>query len=463
MRKLIGNKQFYLMVLAVAVPIMIQNGITNFVGLLDNVMVGQIGTEQMSGVAITNQLMFVFNICIFGGVSGAGIFAAQFFGSGDHEGARNAFRIKIVICLFFLFVGLLLFAFYGEPLIQLYLSDNSDPAQSAATLYYARRYMLWMMLGMFPFVLEQAYSSTLRENEETVLPMKAGIVAVLVNLVLNYLLIFGKFGFPKLGVEGAAIATVISRFIECTIIIVWTHRHSKKHRFITGAYRNFRVPKDLVLRVIKKGAPLTINEILWATAQATLMKCYAVRGLSVIAGMNISSTISNVFNIVFIAMGSAVAIIVGQLLGANKMDEARDTAGKLIAFSVACCVVIGCIMAAFSPLFPKAYNTTDEVRSLATAFIIVSAICMPLYAFMHATYFTLRSGGKTVITFLFDSGFAWVISIPLAYILSRYTAIPIILLYFICQFVEIIKCVIGYILLRKGVWLHNIIIETKIE
>ncbi|MBQ8231780.1 MAG: MATE family efflux transporter [Lachnospiraceae bacterium] len=449
------------MVLSVAVPIMIQNGITNFVGLLDNIMVGRIGTEQMSGIAIVNQLMMVFNISIFGAISGAGIFGAQFFGCDDHKGVRDTFRFKLYACLLIVILGLLIFIFAGEPLILLYLHGEGMDEQLNAALGYGKEYLAVMLVGLFPFALEQVYTSTLRECGETMVPMKAGIAAVLVNLVFNYLLIFGKFGFPELGVAGAAIATVISRFVQTAIVIIWTHKHADRMKFITGAYASPVIPLGLVGNILKKGTPLIVNEILWAAGMAYMMQCYSVRGLSAIAALNISSTISNLFNTVFIAMGSAIAIIVGQLLGAGKMDEAKDTDTKLIAFSVACCVAIGGILALTAPLFPMMYNTSEEVKGLATAFIRIVACCMPMAAFMHASYFTLRSGGKTIVTFLFDSVFLWCASIPLAYVLSRYTTLHVIPLYLACQLIDIIKCVIGFILVKKGVWIQNIVQEKQ--
>lgn len=457
LKKYIGDKQFYRHVLGVAIPIMIQNGITNFVSLLDNIMIGQVGTEQMSGVAIANQLMFVFNICIFGSIAGAGIFSAQYFGCGDHKGVQNAFRLKIIICIIMTLLGVAILGIWGTGLIGLFLHEGTGQESIEATLLYGKQYLSILMISMLPFAIEQAYSSTLRETGETVLPMKAGIVAVLVNLCLNYLLIFGKFGFPQLGVEGAAIATVIARFVEMSIIISWTHIHKAKNQFIAGVYRNIKIPGYLVSRVISKGAPLTLNEILWASGQAVLIQCYSVRGLSTVAALNISSTLTNIFNIVFIATGSTISIIIGQLLGAGKMKEAKDTSGKLIFFTESCCIILGIVLGLFSLFFPDMYNTSGEVKALASSFIIVSAIGLPIHAFMNSCYFMLRSGGQVWVTFLFDSVFLWVASIPLAFLLSNYTAVPIVIVFFLCQMVDIIKCVIGIVLIRKEVWLKNII------
>lgn len=456
-KKLFGDKTFYKMVLAVAVPIMIQNGITNFVGLLDNIMVGRIGTEQMSGIAIVNQLLMVFNLSIFGAISGAGIFGAQFFGCKDHKGVRHTFRFKLYICLAIVVVGILIFCCFGENLIRMYLHGEGNEQALEAALYYGQQYLWMMLIGLLPFGVEQIYTSTLRECGETMVPMKAGIAAVLVNLVLNYLLIFGKFGFPELGVVGAAIATVISRYVQATIVVIWTHKHTREMPFIVGAYKELTIPSHLAGNIIAKGTPLMINEILWSAGMATLMQCYSVRGLDTVAALNISSTITNLFNVVFIALGSAISIIVGQLLGAGKMQEAKDTDTKLIAFSVFSCVGIGLVLILLAPLFPMLYNTSDNVKELATWFLRIAAGCMPLAAFTHASYFTLRSGGKTVITFLFDSVFLWCVSTPLAFVLSRYTDMPIVPLYLTCQLIEILKCILGFVLVKKGVWLQNIV------
>lgn len=456
-RKFIGDKHFYKMVLAIAVPIMIQNGITNFVGLLDNIMIGRIGTEQMSGAAIVNQLLFVYNLCIFGGVSGAGIFTAQYYGNGDHEGIRNTFRFKFWLVILLTGITILLFLSAGPALITMYLSGDGTAEEAAATLLYGRQYMLIMLLSLPAFMISQCYSGTLRECGETVLPMKAGVASVLVNLVFNYLLIYGKLGFPVLGVQGAAIATVLSRYVEVAIIVFWTHGHKEKNPFALGLYRTLKVPVSLVKKIIIKGMPLLINETLWGAAMAMLVQCYSVRGLNVVAGLNISNTINNVFNIVFIALGDSVAIVVGQLLGANKMKEARDTDTKMIAFSVMCCTGIALIMLCFAPLFPNLYNTNEGAKELAKQFIMVNAIFMPQNAFLHAAYFTLRSGGKTIITFFFDSVFVWCVSVVIAFTLSRFTSLPVITIYIFVQIGDWIKCIVGFILVKKGVWLQNIV------
>ncbi|MBO4484595.1 MAG: MATE family efflux transporter [Lachnospiraceae bacterium] len=460
MSKLIGDRKFYKKALTVAVPIMIQNGITNFVSLLDNLMIGRVGTEPMSGVAIVNQLLFVIYLGIFGALAGPGIYGAQFYGKGDHEGVRNTFRYKIYITGFVVLLGIAVLFRFGDPLMKLYLHEEGGTLQSVdAVLRYGREYMAVMLIGLIPFGIEEVYAGTLRECGETRVPMVAGLTAVFVNLCLNYILIFGKFGAPELGVTGAAVATVISRVVQAAIVILWTHRNTVRMKFAEGLYKTMLIPKRLFGKITVKGLPLMVNELLWSAGMAFLNQCYSQRGLDAVAGLNISSTVTNLFNVVFIAMGSAIAIMVGQLLGAGKLEEARDTDTKLITFSVMSCLVLGGLLYLLAPFFPELYKTEESVKTLAKGFMQVGAVCMPIYAFMHATYFTLRTGGKTLVTFCFDSVFLMVVSIPFAYVLSKYTDIPVLMLYLAVQATDLIKCIIGFILVKKGVWLQNLVRE----
>ncbi len=452
-----GDRAFYGRLLAVAVPIMIQNGITNFVSMLDNIMVGQVGTEQMSGVAIVNQLLFVYNLCIFGGLSGAGIFTAQYYGKGDVEGIRHTFRYKLWLAGLLTIGALALFAVKGTSLINLYLSGSSDGGNMAAALASGRSYMLVMLAGLPAFMLVQTYASTLRECGETMVPMTAGIAAMTVNLVFNYLLIYGHFGFPMLGVVGAGIATALSRYVELLIVIIWTHRHSIRMPFVKGLYRTMKVPARLIRPFIIKGAPLLFNETLWSGGMAMLSQCYSVRGLNVVAGMNIANTVNNVFNVVFITLGSAIGILMGQMLGAGKVEEAREANRKMIAFAVFVCFGIAALMIPVAFEFPKLYNTTDHARRIATLIILAQAAFMPQNSFLNAAYFTIRSGGKTIITFFFDSVYIWIAGVPAAFILTRFTDLDIVLIFVIVQLADLVKCVIGYILLKKGIWLNTIV------
>ena len=458
-KRMIGDRDFYRRLFAVMAPVLVQNVITNFVSLLDNVMVGQVGTEPMSGVAIVNQLIFIFNLCVFGGLAGAGIFTAQFYGKGDSKGVRDTFRIKLFVAAGSLAVFLLLFLTQGETLISLFLHEGEENLDLAATLNYGLDYLHVMLIQTLPFALTQVYSSTLRETGETMLPMRAGVAAVFVNLIFNYIFIFGVEGLhiPAMGVVGAAVATVIARFAECLIVMLWTHRHRDRNPYIVGAYRSLRVPGQLVKQVTVMGLPLLANEVLWSAGMAVLNQCYSVRGLEVVSAFNISSTISNLFFCASMAMGTTVSIMVGQLLGAGELERAVDEDRKLIVFSAALSVAVGGVMAALAPLIPQVYNTTDIVKALAARLLLVSAVMMPLNAFINVSYFTLRSGGKTVITFVFDCVFLWALNIPLAFILSRFTGLPAVEMYILVEGLNLIKAALGFWLVRSRRWVNNLV------
>lgn len=458
-KKFIGDREFYAMVLAVAVPIMLQNGLTNVVSLLDNLMVGRVGTDQMSGVSIVNQLIFIVYLSMFGGMAGAGIFTAQYYGKKDEKGVQDIFRIKFVIGLVLAAVGILVFVFWNEPLINMFLHEGDASLSIDATMQYAKDYLWIMLVGLVPFAITQCIASTLRECSQTVAPMMAGLAAVIVDLVFNYILIFGKFGAPVLGVRGAAIATVMSRFVECAFLIFWTWKRRAQYSFITGLLARTPIAGTLWHQSIIKGMPLLVNEFLWSLGMTMQVQCYSTRGLEVVAGLNICNTLNNVFNISFIAMGNAVAIIVGQMLGAGKMQEAKDTDTKLIFFSTVMCVAIGAVLAVFAPIFPRFYNTTPVVQRLATQFLWVMAAMMPFLSFTNASYFTLRSGGRTGVTFIFDSLYMWCLVVPLAFVLSRFTSVEVVPMYIMVQSTELLKCVIGFILVKKGVWIRNLVDE----
>ncbi len=455
-----GDRPFYRAMFAIVFPIIIQNSISSFVNLMDNVMMGQTTQELMAGVSLANSLIFVYNIVIFGGISGASIFCAQFFGAKDYASVRAATRFKLYVSLIIFGLAAIVFSVFGTQLLELFIAKGEAVTSVADTLAAGNSYLVIMLAGLLPFAISQAYTSTLREGGDTVLPMISSTAAVLTNLVFNYLLIFGKLGFPQMGARGAALATVISRFVELGIILVGVRKNSVKYFYMRGLYETLRVPARMVERIFVRGLPLLLNETIWVLGMTTLTKCYAMRGLDVVAGMNIASTVSNLFNTAIFAMGSAVAIMVGQALGANDMVRAKWTAWRLIAFSIMMSLGLGILLAIASPFIPLIYKLEPAVRALATDFMLILAGTMPIMAFAHCCYFTLRSGGKTIITFVFDSLSIWFVSVPVVYLMVEHTALSIQWVYGVSQLSNLVKCVIGFLLVLRGVWINNIAVEA---
>ena len=455
--KFIGNKVFYKTVFMIMLPILFQNAITNFVNMLDNIMIGQVGTLQMSAVSIVNQLIFIFNLLVFGSLSGAGIFSSQFFGNKNYEGVKQCFRFKLLTGFIVGSLGTIILYLYAEPLTSLYMNPETNSLQNIKeTLTYASSYIRYIIIGLLPFAVSQCISSTIRESGETILPMISSLCAIFINLIFNYLLIFGHLGFPKLGTDGAAIATSLSRFVELTFLLVVAY----KMRDRLPAFKKvlpLKIEHSLAKKIISKGTPLAMNEFFWSFGVAAINQCYSTRGLNVVAANNIAGTIYSLFIMACIAMGNTIAIIIGQKLGADQIDEAIDHNRKLTFLSFSMCIVLSAIMLILAKPFPNLYNVTSDVKSIATTMILVDGFLMPVAALYNSAYFTLRSGGKALLTSLFDSGLTCLLALPVAFILSRFTSLPLVPMYIIVRSLDIIKGALGIYLIRKKVWINRLI------
>ena len=436
-------------ILTFALPILLGNLFQQFYTLADTAIAGHIlGDSALSAIGATSSVSSLILTVAFGINAGFGIVIAQAFGEKNNRKLKRSFAQSIMFGLIFS----VLVAAISPLIINSVLRAMNTPEEIFSD---ARAYILILLEFVIVTMFYNLEATVLRSLGDS----KTSVIFIIISTVVNIFLDWLFMAKLNLGVKGAAAATVLARVVECVIVVWWTHARADKNHFIVGAYRDFKIPGTLVRQIIIKGTPLLLNETLWAGGMAVLMQCYSTRGLAVVAGFNISNTVANLFNVVFIALGSAISIIVGQQLGAGKLEEAVDTDRKMIVFSVFCCLVIGACMFAIAPFFPRIYNTTEEVRGLAKQFIRIASACMPLYGFMHATYFTLRSGGKTVITFLFDSVYVWVVDIPLAFVLTRFTGLPIVPIYLSCQLIEIIKCIIGYVMVKKKIWVNNMVME----
>ena len=452
-----NDKQLYKKLLLIAVPMMVQNGISNFVNLLDNLMIGKVGTNALSGVAIANQLIFVFYLMIFGATAGVGIFTAQYHGKGDTKGIQYTFRYKIVSNVIVASLATVALAFSSRFLINLFLLGEGNPADAAESLSIGVDYMRIILISLIPIGLTQAYAGTLKDLGRTKVPMIASLCAIVVNLIGNFILIYGYFGFPALGATGAAIATVISRFVELSILIVHTGKHPDLYPFISGAFSDFKIPKDLAFKFFRKALPLMANETLWSLGVTTINQCYSYRSLDSVAALNIESTIWNLMGVAFIAMGEAVGIVMGHKLGSGELSTAHENATKMRRFTVLCGIVFGVLMIVVSPFFPLLYNTTDFIRNMASGFIMICGFTMPLIAFNHASYFIIRAGGNTIITVLFDSLYTWCIAVVAAFFMSHYTTLNVTLMFGIVQSLELLKCFVAFFMVRSNIWVKNIV------
>ena len=448
------------MLTAITVPIMIQNGITNLVSLLDNIMVGRLGTEAMSGVSIVNQFVFIYILVVYGASAGAGIFTAQHHGNGDTAGVRNTFRIKLIVNSAVAIMAVSVFLIFDDTLVNLFLSAEDEAADAALTLRYAKDYLAIVVIGLVPHAVALAYSSTMSETGDTVTPMISSLAAVATNTVLNLILIFGLLGIPALGVTGAAIATVTSRLVEFSIVSIKIHRNPEKYPYAVGVFKNFRIPKSLIRSVCKKGLPLMANELFCALSVTIRNQAYSTRGLEAVAAQNMTQTFFNFITVVYMALSNSLAIIVGARLGAGEIETAKDYNRKILTFTILVSLGLSGILCISAPFYPMIYNTTDTAKELCTYFLYISAAIIPFMSFAHASYFTLRSGGKILITTLMDSLYMWVTVVPVSLILANFTSMPIEMLYPVCQGVELLKIFVAGYFLLKGSWAERLVSDN---
>ena len=455
-RKFIGNKQFYKNLLLISIPIILSQLITQFVSLLDNLMVGQLTTAEFDGVSIANQFFFIFNLAIFGALAGPSVFATQYHGANDTEQVKECIRYKIVLCFIILLIGLGVFLVFNEQLFNLFIHEEDlIDVSPADVIKYGKDYLYIMLIGMLPFAICELYSSNLREAKQTFVPMIANITAVLINLVLNYILIFGKFGFPVLGVKGAAVATVIARCIACLIVVVYSYL-SKKHSYNKIGFNKILPSKTNFITIFKKSYLLLLNEFLWSLGMLLVNFAYSFKGLEVVAATNISSTFVNLFGLLGIAIGNGIAIILGQMLGAKRLEEAREDSYRYLAFSVVLGISVAILMYILRNTVPSLYNMEDNVIKMAENLIAISALILPIRVYCMTCYFIIRSGGKVFITFMFDSVFTIAIRVPITLAVAVLTDLSIYYVYLISELVEVIKIVLGTILVKKGIWLVSI-------
>jgi putative MATE family efflux protein len=443
-KNLIGDKAFYKMTFTVALPIMVQNFITNFVSMLDNLMVGNLGTEQISGVSIVNQLVFVFNLAIFGALSGAGIFTAQYFGKRDTDGIRFTVRFKVIITAVILLAGILIFTFFNEPLINMYLHEGDDNGNLALTLDYGQKYLNVIMWGFLPFCITQIFSSSLRETGETVAPMVAGFIAVVVNCSFNWVLIFGKLGFPQLGVEGAAIATCISNAVACVYFIVYLIIQKQKETILDFNPTNLKIKSKVSLDILSSGLSSFLMLLMAIFSNASINKLMSSYSAAAISGVSIAKKVD--LCIIAFAQGLSNGIL--PLIGYNFASGDKKRMHKIIKFSMTLVLTfsISCIVLFF--LFPRPivsiFIKDTETIDFASSFLRILCVSMPLTAilFIFNTVFQgTKQNGKALVTIVLRKG---IVDIPLMIALNL--VIPIYGVVMSQPIVDVIGTIVGLIL-----------------
>ena len=452
-RNFIGDKNFYKKLMAITLPLIVQQLITSSVQLVDNIMVGQLGDFATGGVFVVNQLYFIFILLTFGVMSGAGVYSAQYYGSKDFEKLRQTFRFKLLAGLLVALLAFLVFTFLDRLLIGAFTKTEE-------TINLSLGYMRIIKYSVFPWVFAIAIANTFREIGIVKPLLYISLAAILVNTGLNYVLIFGHFGFEAMGTEGAAIATVIARGIEFLLMVIFLIR--KGSVFNTKLRQIFHINPKVLVGIIAMATPLTLNEFFWSFGQTTFVKAYSERGDFALSAMQITNSVSQLVFVTFGALATGIAVMVGNTLGENNLDLAKDNAKKLIFTAVIFAIFMGMMLFGLSFFIVDIYDVSPLTKSWAGFNIRINAIFIPVYSFNVAMYFTLRSGGDMRSTLMMDSGYMWLISVPIALFLAYFTTLPITLMFLIIQSLEIPKSLFALARFRKEYWVRNLAINDDL-
>jgi putative MATE family efflux protein len=429
---------------------MLSGFVTFLVSFLDNIMVGTVSNEAVSGVYAANQVTYLYNLAIFGLLEGAGVFIQQFTGKKDYDRIRDCYRFKIISSFIFLLIIIPLIYIFGHHLVWQYCKSDTN---RNLIFNEAMDYLRLIAISYIPFTIGYIYSTTYREMGLTKYAMYSSIVALVVNTILNLVFILGL----KQGAKGAAYATIISRICEMLFLIGLSRL--KKFLFFRNAFKPFKFEKGIVKKILSKSYLLFINEIGFALGNILQTLAFSQRD-GVLAAISVLTTISNIITILIQGLSVGIGVIVGQDLGQGDFVKARDDNKKLSFLGIYLSLFTGLILVATSFVLPNIFKEIDnEQKKIATKLIIIYGVLLFANCLSIIYYYTLKAGGRTLETLILDTGFMLVVYVPVSWILAMATNLNIIYIYLIVRGLDILKSVLGFILVKRGKWLQNLTIE----
>lgn len=433
----------------IALPIILQNLMQSTVNMLDTLMVGQLGSVEIAAVGLGNQIYMLLNMVLFGISSGGAIFIAQFWGKKENSGIWKMegvmFSFSIVIALIFTFASV----FFPKFLIGLYSKDFH-------VIEIGARYLRIVAFSFPFFAMSFAFSMALRSTEHVKLPMVATMISLVLNAILNYLLIFGIGFFPSLGIVGAAIATCISRIVECFILFIVAY--SKKYEVASSVKNLFSFTFFEVRKFIKIAFPVIINEAIWGLGTSMHSLIMGRTSTEAISAFNITGTISQITWVFFIGVGNAAGIIIGKKIGEGNESEAIKYANTLSWFMPVMAIFIGLLLIPISKFLPFMFNVEANILVQAKMMLMILMCCYPLNAFnMCWVVGICRAGGDTVFAAIIDVCFMWIIAIPLAACVAYFTNVQPYIIYICLLSEQIFKAIVGFYRIKSGKWLHNVV------
>ena len=447
--KYYDDPEYFRLILKIALPITLQNFAFSALNMASLVIIGQKGDVAIAAVGLAGQVFFLLNLVLFGLGSGTGIFTAQLWGKRDLVNIRKVLGLSLRLFLCATLIFFIIAQFWPGRVLGIY---STDPE----VILVGAEYLRIISWGFFFFAITFGYVFILRSTGEVRLPVIASIISLLLNAFFTYVLVFGKLGFPNLGVNGAAIAIVLSRIVECLILVIsiyWEKNSIAAASWSELSYFDWAFTWKIMRPVI----PVALNEIFWSFGITAYNIIYARMGTESIAAMNIFATVDNLSFIFFIGLGHATAIIVGNKIGSHEDNLAYKYAGRSIGLAMFTGLLIGGILLLIRNPILSLYNVTPQVTVYAYQIMTIAAMAI----WMRATNMviiigTLRSGGDTIYSLVLDGFVIWLVGVPLAALGAFYFLLPIPIVYFLVLSEELTKFSFGLHRYLSHKWINNL-------
>jgi putative MATE family efflux protein len=460
-KSMLKDKPFLTKTFAITFPIALQNLLNNVLNLVDTLMIGRLGETTVAAVGLANKVFFVFSLLMFGICSGSGILASQYYGKRELVNIQRVLKMSLMIGVGASFLFVIPGVLFPELVMRIF--TPSEEMIKTGAIY------LGIIAVSYPLTaVTNCYVAVLRSMNYVKLPVAISFIAILVNVVFNYGLIFGELGLPKLGVAGAAIATVLARVVEVSalLIIVYLHKagdggvgdfvHTKyvkaKENGVAFLHRSF------VIKYLSTAAPVIANEFMWGLGVTMYSLVYGRMGEAATAAITITGTVEQVALVIFFGICNAAAVILGNEMGADKLDRAERYAKYYMVLLFGLSVIGAIVVVLVKEPVIGIFKMPDEVNNYIRLCIITFAIYTPIRMLNCLIIVAiLRSGGDTKAALFLDVSSVWLIGIPMAVLGGLVFHLPIYIVYAMITIEEIYKLVFGFMRYRKKKWLKNIV------
>lgn len=454
-RDMLRDTTFLKKVMTIALPVAMQGMLNTVVNLVDNLMIGSLGSTAIASVGLANKVFFVFTLLVFGVASGSGVLAAQYWGNQDVKNIRKVLGVGLVISL----AGAILFLIPARLKPQLMMRIFTT---SQASIEMGAAYLAVAALSYPCTAISNTYVAMLRAVNRVKAPVVISCVAILVNIVFNYTLIYGKFGAPALGVVGAAIATLIARVVEVILIILVVYLG--KTPLACRLKELFGYSGEFLRQFFRTATPVICNEFVWGLGVTIYSMAYGRMGDDAVAAITIATTIQDIAVVLFQGLSAATAVILGNEMGAGKLKKAELYARYIFILQFILTIFAALLIIALRWRIISLYQPgiSDEVAMSVNRCLLMFALFTPAKMFNFVNIVgVLRSGGDTVMCLFIDTSGVWFIGIPLAFIGGLVLKQPIHIVYGMVMLEEVYKAAIGYWRYRQKKWLRNLAVELS--